>query len=178
MKIVLFGPPGVGKGTQAKLLEKEFNIPHISTGQIFRDHIKNRTELGLQIIDIMNSGNFVSDELTCKIVDTNISKSINYILDGFPRTEYQGEWFKERYNANHYFLLDATTQTCRDRIKKRGKIENRPEDLDDKVIEERFNIYRNTTLPCIYNFKDIIHIIKCEYPIKDVYKNIKEYINV
>lgn len=94
MKLVLMGSPGAGKGTQAKVLSKHFDIAHISTGDLLRDEINLKTELGLKIIDIMNSGNLVSDDIVEKLLSERIKKSDcknGFILDGYPRNITQAE---------------------------------------------------------------------------------------
>ena len=94
MNIVLLGPPGAGKGTVAALLKKELGVPHISTGDIFRENIKNGTELGKKVESILASGGLVPDEVTIEMVRDRLSKddtASGYILDGFPRTIAQAE---------------------------------------------------------------------------------------
>ena len=98
MKIIMLGAPGAGKGTQAKLISEEYNIPHISTGDIFRENIKNGTELGKKAKEYMDKGLLVPDELTCDLVVDRISKddaANGYILDGFPRTIAQANVLTE-----------------------------------------------------------------------------------
>ncbi len=94
MKIIMLGAPGAGKGTQAKLMAAHYGIPHISTGDIFRENIKNGTELGKKAKEYMDAGLLVPDELTCDLVVDRISKddaAKGYILDGFPRTLAQAD---------------------------------------------------------------------------------------
>lgn len=98
MKIVLLGAPGSGKGTQAALISKEFGLPHISTGDIFRDNIKRKTELGLKIKSIIDGGNLCPDDLTVEIVKNRLRESdcLNgYLLDGFPRNLFQARALDE-----------------------------------------------------------------------------------
>ena len=98
MKIIMLGAPGAGKGTQAKLISEQYNIPHISTGDIFRENIKNGTELGKKAKEYMDKGLLVPDELTCDLVVDRISKddaANGYILDGFPRTIAQANVLTE-----------------------------------------------------------------------------------
>ena len=111
MKIIMLGAPGAGKGTQAKLISQEYNIPHISTGDIFRENIKNGTDLGKKAKEYMDAGLLVPDELTCDLVIDRISKddaANGYILDGFPRTLAQAdvltEALKKRGEALDYAI--------------------------------------------------------------------------
>ena len=97
LNIVLMGPPGAGKGTHAKWIEKEYNIPHISTGDMFREAMASGSELGLQVKEIINRGDLVSDELTCALVKDRLSQpdcEHGYLLDGFPRTTPQAEMWE------------------------------------------------------------------------------------
>ena len=100
MKIVLLGAPGCGKGTQASLISKNYNLPHISTGDIFRENIKNKTPLGIQVKEIMDRGNLCPDDLTIKIVEDRLNNKDciqSYLLDGFPRNITQAEAL-EKFN--------------------------------------------------------------------------------
>lgn len=113
MKIIMLGAPGAGKGTQAKLIAEEYNIPHISTGDIFRANIKNNTELGKKAKEFMDKGLLVPDELTCDLVVDRISQDDaknGYVLDGFPRTIPQAEALTEalkKRNEAIDFALDV-----------------------------------------------------------------------
>lgn len=94
MKIILLGAPGSGKGTQAKEISKRYNLPHISTGDIFRENIKNQTELGKKVTAIMNEGRLCPDDITCELVKDRLGKDDcknGYLLDGFPRNLYQAQ---------------------------------------------------------------------------------------
>lgn len=101
MRIILLGPPGAGKGTQADLISKKYGIPHISTGDIFRQNINNRTKLGLEAEEYIHKGLLVPDELTLRIIEERLVKNDcnnGYLLDGFPRTVFQAEALKEYYH--------------------------------------------------------------------------------
>lgn len=94
MKIILLGAPGSGKGTQASLINQNYNLPHISTGDIFRENIKNQTELGVKVKEIMDSGNLCPDDLTIELVKDRLKKEDcknGYLLDGFPRNLVQAQ---------------------------------------------------------------------------------------
>ena len=94
LRLILLGPPGAGKGTQASAIVEKYNIPHISTGDIFRENIKNQTELGMKAKEYMDKGLLVPDELVISIVEDRLQKEDcknGFLLDGFPRTLNQGE---------------------------------------------------------------------------------------
>ncbi|WP_123054709.1 adenylate kinase [Clostridium sp. JN-1] len=104
MKIVLLGPPGAGKGTQAKLISEKYSIPHISTGDIFRKNISEKTKLGVEAKRYMDNGQLVPDQVTIDIVKDRLSKNDckeGFLLDGFPRTVKQAEALDEFLNENH-----------------------------------------------------------------------------
>ena len=116
MKIILLGPPGAGKGTQAKSISREYNIPHISTGDIFRKNISEKTPLGVEAKGYMDSGKLVPDELTINLVKDRLTKEDcknGFMLDGFPRTVMQAEaldaFLKERnIDIDAALLIDAS----------------------------------------------------------------------
>lgn len=103
LRAILLGAPGAGKGTQATRIVEKYNIPHISTGDIFRDNLKRKTELGLKAQEYMNRGELVPDDLTCEIATTRLLAddcANGFLLDGFPRTVYQAEKLKEFLESN------------------------------------------------------------------------------
>ncbi|SFE59977.1 adenylate kinase [Peptostreptococcus sp. D1] len=109
MKIILLGPPGAGKGTQAANIVESYKIPHISTGDIFRKNIKEGTELGKKAQEYMNQGNLVPDELTCSLVASRLSEpdcKEGFMLDGFPRNIFQAEYL-DRYLSENDLSLDT-----------------------------------------------------------------------
>jgi adenylate kinase len=124
MKIILIGPPGGGKGTQAKLLVKKFNIPQISTGDMLREHVKNETDLGIAAKGYMDSGQLVPDQLILNMMETRFQKSDcenGYILDGFPRTIPQAEGLdkslkKIGHQLTNIIVLDIKDDIIVDRM--------------------------------------------------------------
>ena len=188
MNIVLLGPPGAGKGTVAALLKKELDVPHISTGDIFRENIKNGTELGKKVEAIMASGGLVPDDVTCEMVRDRLSKddtANGYILDGFPRTIAQAEALSGIDDIDYVlnFVLDeeeivrrlSGRRLCKStgRIyhivtnppKKEGIDDETGEPLiqrdDDKpeAIRHRLEVYRKETAPLIDYYRGKGNII-------------------
>ena len=123
MKIVIMGPPGAGKGTQAKLISSMYSVPHISTGDIFRKEISNKTILGIKAKEAIDKGHLVPDDITTNIVKERLALEdckAGYLLDGFPRTVVQAEYL-DRYLLNQRDNLDAVilVEVPRERILKR-----------------------------------------------------------
>lgn len=147
MNIILFGPPGAGKGTQAKKLQDEFNIPHLSTGDIFRAAIKNETPLGVKVKSILDSGELVPDQTVVDLVADELSKEKyedGYILDGFPRTVVQAKAFDKFLRDNNdeldaFISLSVPEDELISRILSRG--EGRADDTEEKV-KTRLEVYR------------------------------------
>ncbi len=132
MKAIIFlGPPGAGKGTHAKEVSQTLNIPHISTGDIFREHVKNQTELGIKVKSYLDSGSLVPDELVWEVVKDRISKEDcknGFILDGFPRTIPQAEmlekYLKEKNAVIKVIYLDASDELVIKRLSARRVCKN------------------------------------------------------
>ena len=153
INLVLFGPPGAGKGTQSERLIKKYGFVHISTGDLFRWHTKNETSLGKKVKEIMNSGALVPDEITIAMLKEELDKNPGakgFLFDGFPRTVAQAEaldkFMKENGTAIHHVIaLDVSEQELRARIAKRRTIENRADDEDEK-LNKRVNEYFSKTI--------------------------------
>ena len=156
MNIILFGPPGAGKGTQAKYLVKKLNGFQISTGDILRDEIKKDSIIGKQIINDMKNGKFVSDEIVNKLISNIIfdpQKKNRLIFDGYPRSLSQARNLnllleKSSQKIDHVFFLNVNKDTIIKRIKKR-KIEEKRSDDDSDIIIKRYDTYMNTTKPVL-----------------------------
>lgn len=149
LNLVLFGPPGAGKGTQSEKLIAKYNLVHISTGDIFRAHIKDQTELGQQVSQIIADGNLVPDSITIAMLEEEIKKNPlanGFIFDGFPRTVAQAEALDAFLDSIDTSIagvvaLDVTEQELTQRIAKRQEISGRADDAADKLkkrIEEYF----------------------------------------
>ena len=154
MRLIIVGPPGAGKGTQAARIAASFGIPAISTGDIFRANIKNETELGLKVKDILASGGYVTDEITNAIVRDRLREADTqpgFLLDGYPRTLAQVTAL-DAMLAEDGHALDAVLELTVDedavvqRLLKRAELEGRSDDTEE-VIRERQAIYRKETAP-------------------------------
>jgi len=151
--IVLFGPPGAGKGTQATLLKEKYQLVHISTGDVFRYNIKNETELGLLAKTFIDKGNLVPDEVTINMLEAEVDKNTDangFIFDGFPRTESQAKALdtflgKKGEKINGMVALEVPEDLLVGRILERGKNSGRSDDTDESKIRNRFNEYNTKT---------------------------------
>lgn len=154
MRMIILGPPGAGKGTQATGIATALDIPAISTGAMFRENIQNETELGKQVKDLLASGQYVSDEITNEMLFERISRddtASGFLLDGYPRTLAQVEaldaWLAERGQKVDCVLeLTVDTDAVVQRLLKRAELEGRADDTEE-VIRERQNIYAKETEP-------------------------------
>lgn len=155
INIVLFGKPGAGKGTQAEFLKSKYQLFHISTGDLFRHHISNKTDLGMLAQSYMNKGDLVPDQVTIDMlkeaVDQN-TEAKGFIFDGFPRTTQQAEALDEFLSEKSMSIsatlaLEADDDILIDRLIKRGKTSGRADDQDEEKIRNRFDEYNNKTAP-------------------------------
>jgi adenylate kinase len=156
MKLLLIGPPGAGKGTQASKLSEVFGIPAISTGDIFRENVKNETALGIEAKSYMDKGEYVPDELTNKLVRDRLKNPdcVNgFLLDGYPRTADQVEELDSILKESNS-KLDAVVQLTADieevvrRLAKRAIEQGRSDDTED-VLRNRLSVYEEQTAPLI-----------------------------
>ena len=156
MNIILFGPPGAGKGTQSKFLVNRLNGLQISTGDMLREEIQKNSEIGKMIINDMNDGKFVSDEIVNKLIKNaifNPKKKDNLIFDGYPRSLSQAKNLdllldSEKKKIDHIFFLNVNKDTIIKRIEKRKILEKRSDD-DLNTILRRYDTYMETTKPVL-----------------------------
>jgi len=201
--IIILGPPGSGKGTQAKLIAERYNIEHVSTGDIFRAKKNEDSELGRKIKELIDNGKFVPDDITIKIVEEKLESLKNgYILDGFPRTLPQAEALKEFASLNYVVYIDVSDNILIKRLSSRlmcscgesyNKITKPPkeenicdkcgkelfqrEDERPEVVAERLKIYNEKTKPLLEFYKSILIRVDGEPDIPLVFEEIKKILD-
>ncbi|VAW34786.1 Adenylate kinase [hydrothermal vent metagenome] len=161
MRLVLLGAPGSGKGTQAKLLKKQFNIPHISTGDLLRAAVTAKTNLGLAAKQIMDAGQLVSDDIVLGMLKQRLLQDdakAGFILDGFPRNLAQADMLDELLTeinmpAQHAILIEVDPQEVVARIAKRALEEDRADDTET-IVRDRIKIYQTQTAPVVEHYKN------------------------
>ncbi len=187
MNIILFGPPGAGKGTQSKYLVKKLDAFQISTGELLREEIKKNSDIGRAITNEMNHGQFVSDDIVNKLIKNLVSdpqKKNKLIFDGYPRSLSQAKNLdillkNSNQKIDLVLYLNVDKQTIIRRLEKRKIIENRTDDVSDTIIK-RYETYMETTQPVLNfysknpNFKEIDGSLK----IDEITRKINTFINV
>lgn len=162
MRVVLLGPPGAGKGTQAVKLAEKLGIPQISTGDLFRSNIDDGTELGLEAKRYLDAGDLVPSELTNALVDKRLDEpdaADGFILDGYPRSVEQAEALTRMLAARNT-RLDAVVEfrVCEEELRKRLRDRGRADDTDE-VIHNRMNVYRDETAPLLEYYGDAVKTV-------------------
>ena len=187
MNIILFGPPGAGKGTQAKYLVKKFGGYQISTGDILRDEIKNETKIGKQIISNMNEGKFVSDEIVNDLLKNHVfdpNKRDKLIFDGYPRSLSQAKNLDQLLSSSGQkidliFFLNVDKKIIIKRIEKRKVLEKRSDD-EASIILKRYDTYMEVTKPVLdyYTNNQNFHEIDGSMEINEISQKIEEKLRV
>ncbi len=187
MNLIIFGPPGAGKGTQADFIVSKYNLYQLSTGEVLRQEIKNKTELGKEIATIINSGSLVSDDKVKKLVEIFISDKKyknRLIFDGYPRNLNQATTLKELLNKHEQKIdlvikLSVSLKTIKKRISARLSLENRADDSEEIAIK-RYNTYEKSTEPVIEYYKklNLLKVVDGERTIDQINKEISDLIDL
>jgi adenylate kinase len=156
LNVLLLGPQGAGKGTQAKRISGEYGIPHIASGEILRAEMAAGTDLGRRVKDVYDRGDLVSDDLMIELIRSRLVQADTddgFILDGFPRTTIQAEALDEMFGEigrsfNVVFALQIPDEVAFERLRRRAEVEGRPDDTDD-AIRRRLENYHRETAPLI-----------------------------
>ena len=187
MNLVIFGPPGAGKGTQSKFIVEKFNLFQLSSGEILRKEIKNKTVLGLEISSLMNAGQLVSDQIASNLIEKFISNKEyknRLIFDGYPRNLTQAKTLNELLNKygqkiNLVLKLSVSLETIKKRISERRALEKREDDSEEIAIK-RYKTYEKSTEPVIDYYKklNLLKVIDGERSIDQINKEISDIINL
>ena len=187
MNIILFGPPGAGKGTQAKYLVKKLNFLHISTGDMLRNEIQNNSEIGKKITNNMNEGKFVNDEIVNNLIKDIVfdkQKKNKLIFDGYPRSVSQAKNLnilleKSDQKIDYIFFLNVAKEVILKRIEKRKILEKRSDDNISTILK-RYDTYMETTKPVLdfYSKNTNFHEIDGSLEIEDITAKIDDFIKV
>jgi len=186
LNIVLFGPPGAGKGTQSELIVKELKVEHLSTGDLLRCHKKIHTPLGLEAQKYMDAGNLVPDTLVIQMLEEAVSHSDNavgFLFDGYPRTVKQAEKLSEFLASRNdditlMLALQVPQEELEKRLLNRGKTSGRPDDQDLGKIRKRIEVYQEETLPVAryYQDKGKFEEIVGVGPVEEIFQSILDVI--
>ena len=187
MNIIIFGPPGAGKGTQAKYLVKKLNSFQISTGDMLRDEIQKDSEIGKKIINDMNDGKFVNDEIVNKLIKNVVfdtQKKNKLIFDGYPRSLTQAKnldslMFESKQKVDFIFFLNVNKETIIKRIEKRKFLERRTDDELNTILK-RYDTYMETTKPVLefYSKNPNFYEIDGTLEIDEITAKIDDFLNV
>ena len=187
MNVVIFGPPGAGKGTQAQNIVKKFNLHQVSTGDLLRNEIKNKSEIGKEIEEIISKGDFATDDIVNKLIKNIIfdpQKKNRLIFDGYPRSLSQAKnldlWLtSSNQKIDFIFFLNVNKDIIIKRIERRKILENRSDD-DSNTILKRYDIYMKETKPILnfYSSKKEFHEIDGSHKIDEISSKINDIINV
>ena len=161
LNLILFGPPGAGKGTQSKKLIEKYDLIHLSTGDILRGEVAAATPLGLKARDLMSKGQLVPDDIMVGMIDNKFkeNKGVNgFVFDGFPRTVAQAEALDKILTTNGQTISQMVELRVNDdelmtRILERGKTSGRPDDQKEVLIQSRLDVYKNETAPVADHYK-------------------------
>ncbi len=183
MNIIIFGPPGAGKGTQSKFLVEKYNLYQLSTGEMLRNEIKNSTNIGEKISSIMDAGSLVSDEIVSELIEkiiSNLTYKSRIIFDGFPRSLKQANILDnllKKYNQKIDIVLklSVTLETIKKRISERKNLEKRSDDSEEIAIK-RYKMYEKSTEPVIEYYKklNLLKVIDGERSIEQINKEISD----
>jgi adenylate kinase len=179
---ILFGPPGSGKGTQSEKIVGRFGFIHLSTGNLLRQEIQDRTPLGMEAKNIMDKGQLVPDEVVVGMIDSCLEKhrdAKGFLFDGFPRTIAQAEALDKllslkKTSIRKLLALDVTEDELVKRLLKRGETSGRSDDTDEVVIRKRFNVYKAETEPvaAYYERDGKLERIAGEGSVDDIFKKL------
>jgi len=175
--VCLLGGPGSGKGTQCEKLVKKYGFTHISTGDLIRDEVKAKTDIGLRVKELMDSGLLVDSSTMIEILRRKIQASLSstssgFLLDGFPRSEEQAHLFKSRIGScSRIIVLSASDEIMVERLLSRGRTSGRSDD-NEKVIRRRLETFHRETEPILSTFSDLAVVVPAESTVDEVFQKV------
>jgi adenylate kinase len=185
--LILFGPPGSGKGTQSEKLIAKYNFKHLSTGDLLRSEIARKTPLGLEAKKFMDKGQLVPDEVVIGMISSALDENpdaVGFLFDGFPRTATQAEALDKllklkKSSINAMLALDVTEEELVKRLAKRGETSGRTDDNNDHVIRTRILEYHKKTSPVAHHYKKAnkVVMVKGEGSIDDIFRGLTKEID-
>ncbi len=177
--LILFGPPGSGKGTQSEKLVEKYGLIHLSTGNLLREEIANRTPLGLEAKNFMDKGQLVPDEVVIAMIDSCLEhhkQAVGFLFDGFPRTAAQAQALDKllalkKTEIGLVLALEVSEEELVKRLLNRGKTSGRSDDTNEAVIHQRFIVYNNETAPIAEHYKKLkrFQAIKGEGSVDEIF---------
>jgi len=186
--LILFGPPGSGKGTQSEKLVAKYGLIHLSTGNLLREEIADRTPLGLEAKKFMDQGQLVPDEVVIGMIDSSIEHhrdAAGFLFDGFPRTVAQAQALDKllalkKSEIDIVLALEVSEEELVHRLLKRGKTSGRPDDTNEAVIRKRFSVYSNDTAPVADYYKKAhkFKAIAGEGSVNEIFAALRQAIDV
>jgi adenylate kinase len=184
--IILFGPPGSGKGTQSEKIVDKFGLVHLSTGNLLRQEIADKTPLGMEAKNFMDRGQLVPDEVVIGMIDNSIEKHADakgFLFDGFPRTVAQAEALDKlldlkKTSIGKMIALEVSEDELVTRLLKRGETSGRSDDTNEEIIRNRFAVYKKDTSQVAEHYKEQnkFEIVKGEGSVDDIFKALRQSI--
>src|SRR5215831_2689295 len=185
--LILFGPPGSGKGTQSEKLVEKYGLIHLSTGNLLREEISNKTPLGIEAKNFMDKGQLVPDEVVIGMIDSSLEHhkdAAGFLFDGFPRTAAQADALDKLLSLKKteiglLIALDVSEEELVNRLLNRGKTSGRSDDVNETVIHQRLAVYRNETAPIADHYKKLkkFQPIKGEGTVDEIFASISQVID-
>ena len=185
--LILFGPPGSGKGTQSDHLVSKYGLIHLSTGNLLREEISQQTPLGLEAKSFMDKGQLVPDEVVIGMIDSSLEKhkeANGFLFDGFPRNVAQARALDKllelkKTGINLVLALEVSEDELVKRLLNRGKTSGRSDDTNEDVIRKRFSVYSNETTPVAEHYKRVrkFQTVKGEGSVQEIFDSLCEAIN-
>jgi|AntDryMetagUQ255_1029468.scaffolds.fasta_scaffold02018_2 adenylate kinase len=186
LNIILFGPPGSGKGTQSEKIVDKFGLIHLSTGNLLRQEIADKTSLGLEAKNFMDRGQLVPDEVVIGMIDScieNHADAKGFLFDGFPRTVPQAEALDKlldlkKTSIGKMIALEVSEDELVTRLLKRGETSGRSDDNNEEIIRNRFDVYRKDTSQVAEHYKeqDKFEVVKGEGSVNNIFELLRQSI--